>query len=288
MKLIHSLWSKPLLNSAPVDRQAKAVTMLWCYASSVAFARYHKQPIRLYADEHAADMLSFLPYDEILPLSVPEGTPTIFWAAGKFSAYAQMQPGDIHIDGDVFLQSNAVVLLLNYAEKKKYDLLIQCIENEGNANGDVYDAAIDVLNGHGITYNGAKFPKFSQAYNTGLIGFNDMQLRDRYVSLYFDTMEQIRSNPGTIADLDKATTAPDIILEQQALFGLARKSTVYSLLGAGEFSMAYSSCLGYQHLLGGEKQSFLYNTIDQLFELDPEIFVKTAEKVNQFLLNNTL
>ena len=68
MKLVHSLWSQPLLESAPVDRQTKAVTMLWCYASSVAFAKMHKQPIRLYADEYAALLLSFLPYDDILKL----------------------------------------------------------------------------------------------------------------------------------------------------------------------------------------------------------------------------
>lgn len=288
MNLVHSLWSQPLFDSTPVDRQVKTVTMLWCYASSVAYAKHHNQHIRLYADEYAASLLSFLPYDDILKLEVPDGTPSIFWAAGKFSAYAQMKPGDIHIDGDVFLQTSAVMLLLNYAEKKKYDLLVQCIENDGNCNSDVYDSAIDVLNSHGIKYNDARFPKFSQAYNTGLIGFNDMQLRDRYVSLYFDAMDQIKSKPGIIADLDKATTAPDIILEQQALFELAKNNSVFSLLGAGEFSMAYSSCIGYMHLLGGEKQSFLYKTIEQLFELDPKIYVMTAEKVNQFLLNNTL
>lgn len=288
MKLVHSLWSQPLLDSAPVDRQTKAVTMLWCYASSVAFAKCHKQHIRLYADEYAAELLSFLPYDEVLPLDVPAGTPSTFWAAGKFSAYMQMRPGDIHIDGDVFLQSPGIVNMLKYASLK-YDLLVQCIENDGNCNSDVYNAVVDLLNKHSITYAGGHFPKFANAFNTGLIGFNDMQLRDKYASAYFDVMDQIKSNAELIKDLNSASTAPDIVPEQQMLYHLTRDKhhiNVFSLLGAGEFSMEYSRYVGYQHLLGEDKTLWLYKTIEQLHELDPKIFALTTDAVNTLLLQN--
>lgn len=283
MQLVHSLWSQPLLESAPVDRQTKAVTMLWCYASSVAFAKMHKQRIRLYADEYAASLLAFLPYDDILELKVPEGTPSIFWAAGKFSAYAQMKPGDIHIDGDVFLQTRCVMQLLAHAAKK-YDLLVQCIENGENCYDGAYDIVTKVLNSGGLEYDGKAFPKFTQAFNTGLIGFNAMQLRDKYVSLYFDTMIRLRNKPELVAELEDVCTAPDIVLEQQMLCELSRgQYTVYSLLGAGEFSMLYSSCVGYQHLLGDAKTSWLYKTIQQLHDIDPEIFAMTADAVNSLL-----
>jgi hypothetical protein len=285
MKLVHSLWSQPLLDSAPVDRQTKAVTMLWCYASSVAFAKYYNQPIRLYADGHAAELLSFLPYDDVLPLKVPAGTPSSFWAAGKFSAYAQMRPGDVHIDGDVFLQTGCVMHLLEHATKH-YGLLVQCIENDCNCNVDAYDAVVDLLNIHGVTYDGKKFPKFTQAYNTGLISFGDMGLRDKYVKLYFDAMEQIKAKPELVADLKKASAAPDIVLEQQTLCGLAKGYTVYSLLGAGELSYNYSRAVGYQHLLGEAKTTLLYKTIQQLYEIDPEIFALTTDAVNNLLLQD--
>jgi len=288
MKLVHSLWSQPLLDSAPVDRQTKAVTMLWCYASSVAFAKNHQQHIRLYADEYAADMLSFLPYDDVLPLDVPAGTPSNFWAAGKFSAYAQMKPGDVHIDGDVFLQTRGVIQLLEYAASK-YDLLVQCIENDGNCNGGAYDAVVDLLNKYGITYDGEKFPKFAHAFNTGLIGFNDLRLREKYVMLYFDAMEGIQRQPELLAGLKEASAAPDIVLEQQTLCGLAERDhcSVYSLLGAGSFSFLYSSAVGYQHLLGDAKTSLLHATIQQLYEVDPEIFALTADAVNSLLLKES-
>lgn len=288
MKLVHSLWSQPLLDSAPVDRQTKAVTMLWCYASSVAFAKLHKQHIRLYADEYATKLLSFLPYDDVLPLDVPTGTPSTFWAAGKFSAYAKMRPGDIHIDGDVFLQSPGIVNMLQYASLK-YDLLVQCIENDGNCNSEVYDAVVDLLNEHGITYNGASFPKFVQAFNTGLIGFNDMHLRDKYVSLYFEVMDQIKAKDDLLHDLKEASTAPDIVPEQQMLCHLANDKgevNIYSLLGAGEFSMLYSRYVGYQHLLGEDKTLWLYKTIEQLREISPEVFALTTDAVNTLLLQN--
>lgn len=282
MKLVHSLWSQPLLESAPVDRQTKAVTMLWCYASSVAFAKMHKQPIRLYADEYAAQLLSFLPYDDILKLEVPEGTPSIFWAAGKFSAYKQMQPGDIHIDGDVFLQTRCVMQLLTHAAKK-YGVLVQCVENGENCYDGAYDLVTTILNSRGVKYNGHKFPKFTKAFNTGLIGFNDMKLRDKYVELYFDTMKQIQANPELIAELTEACSAPDIVLEQQMLYELYGHQQYYSLLGAGEFSLEYSRYVGYQHLLGDAKTSWLYKTIQQLHDIDPEIFAMTAEAVNHLL-----
>lgn len=281
MKLVHSLWSQPLLESAPVLRQKTEVTMLWCYASSVAFAKMHEQPIRLYADEYAAKLLGFLPYDDILDLNIPEGTPSIFWAAGKFSAYAQMKQGDIHIDGDVFLQTSAVMHLLEYAINKKYDVMVQCIENGENCYDGAYNVVIDLLNKYGIKYNDNAFPKFTRAFNTGLIGFNDMKLRDWYVSKYFDAMAQIQHTPGLVAELVENCEAPDIVLEQQMLYELCGKEhNYYSLLGAGEFSMNYSRLIGYQHLLGDAKSSWLYKTIQQLYDIDPEIFAMTAEAVN--------
>lgn len=283
MKLVHSLWSQPMLESSPVDRQTKAVTAMWCYASSVAFAKLHARPIVLYADEYAAKLLSFLPYDEILPLEVPAGTPTIFWAAGKFAAYSKMKPGDIHIDGDVFLQTYAVMHLLDYAVEQKYDLLVQCVENGENCYDGAYDVVNKLLNSHGVTYQGQPFPMFSFAYNTGLIGFGNMDLRDHYVRLYFDTMEQIISKPKLIDALKEASSAPDIVLEQQTLYKLAHNFNVYSLLGVGVQSMEYSRLVGYQHLLGSAKANEMYKIINQLHDIDPDIFALTAGAVNDLL-----
>ncbi len=282
MRLVHSLWSQPLLECSSVERQTKAVTMLWCYASSVAFAKMHKQPIRLYTDEYGSHLLSYLPYDEVLKLEVPKGTPSLFWAAGKFSAYAQMMPGDVHIDGDVFLQTKCVVEMLSLAAKK-YDLLVQCVETNGNCNEGAYNSVVKLLNDHGVAYDGKSFPKFKNAYNTGLIGFNDMYLRDKYVKSYFDSMKMIQENPNLIAELNESCEAPDIVLEQQMLFEKAQESSVYSLLGSGEFSLRYSCSVGYQHLLGDAKTSLLHKTIQQLLDIDPEIFAMTAEAVNNLL-----
>lgn len=67
------------------------------------------------------------------------------------------------------------------------------------------------------------------------------------------------------------------------LYELYGRQQYYSLLGAGEFSMEYSRYVGYQHLLGDAKTSWLYKTIQQLYDIDPEIFAMTAEAVNNLL-----
>lgn len=284
MKLVHSLWSQPLLlTQDPAERTKKIITTLWCYASSVAYAKKHRIPIRLYADEAARKLLAFLPYDEVLPLSVPEQTPPCFWAAGKFAAYVEMKPGDIHIDGDVFLQSEAAVKLLSEASKK-YDLLVQCIEDETNCYPKFYDTVSSVLNSFGMTYQGQPYKDFELAYNTGLIGFNDMQLRDEYVRQYNRSLAQIRQSADCVRVLTAAKTVPDVVLEQQKLYEISVNSRVFSLLGRGVSSVEYSRVLGYMHILSDAKWQNMDKIIGQLFFVSPEIFGKTADEVNKILL----
>lgn len=283
MKLVHSLWSKPLLTTAdPLERNKKLITTLWCYASSVAYAKKHKLPIRLYADEAAKQLLSFLPYDEILPLSVPEFVPTSFWAAGKFFAYAEMQPGDLHIDGDVFLQTAAVASLLK-AACDKYDVVVQCIEDDGNCNSEAYDLVNGLLNAFEIEYNSHSFGKFKGAFNTGIIGFNDMALRDQYVRHYLRTIEKVKDNTELVGVLKATGAIPDIVLEQQKLFELCDKKSVFSLLGGGSTSIEYSRTIGYMHILADAKWECLDKIIGQLSMVSPEIFTKTAGVLNKLL-----
>jgi hypothetical protein len=283
MKLVHSLWSKPLLETAnPVERNRKIITTLWCYASSVAYAKKNRLPIRLYADDFGKQLLSFLPYDEILPLTVPEFVPSCFWAAGKFSAYAEMKKGDLHIDGDVFLQSSACVELLK-AACKKYDVVVQCIENSSNCISEFYDMANNLLNAFGVTYNSQEFTPFVGAFNTGIIGFNDMALRDSYVRSYLRTIEQVADKPDLIGLFKATHSIPDVVLEQQKLYELSEDKKVFSLLGSGATSYEYSRVIGYMHILSDAKWECLDKIIGQLSMVSPEIFTKTAGVLNKLL-----
>ena len=283
MKLVHSLWSKPLLATTdPVARNRKLITTLWCYASSVAYAKKHKLPIRLYADEAGKSLLQFLPYDEILPLSVPEFIPTNFWAAGKFSAYSEMKPGDLHIDGDVFIQSQAVADLLK-AACKNYDVVVQCIETERNCSPEAYNMVSSLMNAYGVTYNGDSFTAFRGAFNTGIIGFNDMQLRDNYVRAYYRTVEQVAEKKELVSILRATQSVPDVVLEQQKLMELSIGKNVYSLLGSGFTSVEYSRVMGYMHILADAKWEKLDKIIGQLSIVHPELFCKTADEVNRHL-----
>lgn len=287
MRLVHSLWSKPMLTASESERKTKEAVVLWCYASSVAFAKLHKQHIILFADDYAKELLSFLPYDEILPLAIKEDTPSTFWAAGKFAAYSQMQKGDIHIDGDVFLQTAGLISILEDATQKDYDVFVQCVEDDTNCYAGAYDKVCSILNKHNITYQNKQFPKFEAAYNTGLIGFGNMALRDKYVLLYFDSIDQIKNNQKLIEDLNVASSAPDIVLEQQTLFHLSQNKNTFSLLGRGLHSMMYSRMIGYQHLLGDAKTTCMHKIAAQLSSINKEIFSLTVDKAN-LILNRKL
>ena len=98
LRIFHTLWTKPL-------KEERTPVTLLCYAISFHYAKQMGAEVVLHTDSLGAEMLSFLPYDEVyIDLDDIPDNITRFWAYGKLYATKQEPLGSVHIDGDVFLR----------------------------------------------------------------------------------------------------------------------------------------------------------------------------------------
>ena len=285
MALVHSLWTAPMLaqeRGAKTERQI--ITTVWCAASSVAYAQRLNTPIHLYADDFAKQMLAFLPYSKIYTLSVPEWVPTLFWAAGKFFAYKQMPLGDVHIDTDVFIKTPQCLQEIERGRAQN-DLIVQCTENQENCIPHYYTIINRIFDDYRIRFEDIPTNKWKLAYNCGLVGFNNYTLKEKYINHYINALHKLRTNPPLLQELKDNGCAPDLVLEQQHLYHLARGYKVCNLLGRGEASWNKSHKIGYQHILGDGKWNCLDLIQQQLSIVNPLIYLQTKKHI-QKLLNN--
>ncbi len=279
MALVHSLWMKPMLNnSRGVSLKKHLKTTIWCYASSVAFAYKYNQPIVLYTDDIGRKLLSYLPYDHMYSLNIPADTPSELWAAGKFYALQQMNLGDIHIDGDVFLKSPSLIELM-LSLMSKNDLIVQSIEDSWNVLSNYYSASRDIVNTFHIPLSPGCTSDYSYAWNCGVVGINNESLKAKYLEAYLSVLNYIKRHPDIIEVIRRTPNCTmDLLFEQQHLYELSKGYKVGNLLGAGKVAYDNAQQLGYQHILGSSKWDCLRQIKKQLKSVNPEIYEMTKIK----------
>lgn len=285
MALVHSLWTAPMLAKQRGETTAKQIeSTIWCFASSVAYAKRNGECINLYADEHGCELLSFLPYDNIYLLDIPKEFPVEFWAAGKFFALANMELGDIHIDGDVFLKNPELMDIIHDGLAQS-DLIVQSVENEWTYDNEYYVNCLNVIRDNNIILpNNPDY--YSPAWNCGLVGFNNQELKDKYIIHYFESVYSIVSCPTAYNQIKTSRdTWMDLLLEQQHLYYLSKDYRVYNLLGKGKEAYQKSKEIGYQHLLGTDKWEQLDKIQKQLYYLDREIYYSAIKKIYSSFIN---
>ncbi len=286
MQIVHSLWSQPMLSCSKQERIRKQVVNLWCYALSMAYARRHNLPIRLYTDEQGKQLLGHLPYETILPLHVPAGTPTSFWAAGKFVAYREMQLGDVHIDGDVFLTNGKCVEAIRNGIQHPFGVFTQNEETAANCSRDFYNRIANLLNLFRVRYENAPFPRFRKAYNTGVISFGSSTFQTDYCNAYWQTIRQVQNDKMLSDVLRIMATAPDVVLEQQMLYETANRrlnNPNTTLLGTGRAIYKQADSMGYIHLIARAKEEEIRYIVERLKQIDPDIYAATEHAFQQII-----
>ena len=281
MALVHSLWTAPMLNNERGQASYKQIeTTIWCFASSVAYAKRLGEDIHLYADYFGRELLNFLPYNKIESLDIPTDFPTDFWAAGKFFALQRMQLGDIHIDGDVFLKT-AELMDIIHGSLAGSDLIVQSIENSWSYDNEYYINCVNVIKDNGIALPN-QLPYVAPAYNCGLVGFNNKDLKEKYLQHYFQSVDIIKNHPTALEQIrSNKETWMDLLIEQQHLFSLSRGYKVCNLLGSGDETYINASTLGYQHLLGTDKWEQLHLVQMQLYKRDRDIYYRVINQLNK-------
>lgn len=279
MALVHSLWTAPMLNNERgVASKTQLESVIWCHASSVAYAKRLGEPIHLYTDDFGLQLLEFLPYDNIVNLDVPDNIPTDFWAAGKFFAYQKMQLGDVHIDGDVFIKTP---MLLNKIKQgmASHDLIVQSVENSWTYDNEYYQNCNRVITANNIHFDGIN-DYYTPAYNCGLIGFSSDELKQKYIAHYLESIKRIYTNADAMAAIrSNKETWMDLICEQQHLYSIAQGYSVFNLLGVGDETYINAKQLGYQHLLGPDKWNYIDKIQQQLYYKDRDIFKSVIKQL---------
>lgn len=246
LRVVHSFWTYPMLKKD--DRwgiKNQFMNNIWILTLSVIYAKRNSDiHLVLYTDNLGYELLKDLPYDEIHKdlENIPKLPFTeVLWAQGKLYAMKNEPLCSIHTDYDVFIKTKKCVETLK--DVVNYDLIVQDTEF---AYGDEYDTQRILLNKIGIPVS----EKF--AYNCGVVGFNNQELKDLYYSTYFKYLEIIRNKliEGTLED-----RCYDLNIEQENLYAISKNYKVKDILGLKDWDK-YSIYnqkaidIGYQHLIG--------------------------------------
>lgn len=285
---IHTNWTKPALNSRwNIDSFDQILNNIWYYSLSTAYLKKIGQRIELHTDDFGEKCLNHIPYDKInLTLnSIPTSIKPYIWAFGKFWALNQCPLNTVHIDADVFIKSNKCINKL-HSLLENSDAVFQCHEFVTNINDwpyPIYKSATDAI-------APLRYPKWANvngqdAYNTGLIIFNNVKYKTKFINEYFNNANEC----SVISDIVKtcennAFICPDLVIEQQFIFDMANyKNYNIGLLINWPDCKNSANEIGYQHVIGKEK----YNSVNMdrckqvLFSIDRVLYDKTVKKCKE-------
>lgn len=274
MNIIQSFWSKPALKNRWGYNNQLEVNK-WLCAASCLLAQRNGATVTMYTDRIGAVLLKDIPYDKmkiVLDDSL-EDTPIFFWAAGKFIALEDAPLGSIHIDNDVLLMERKTVEALRFAE---YDLIVQQEEPIDTEETQKFYAphreGVKILG-----YPSMMNPDYPQAYNVGIIGFSNEELRSKYIYNYHLMLEHCKQ--PKMKDIVSSlclykTLSLDLIMEQIVLHDFAQGYRVKELLDRNNLIRDVEK-LNYKHLLGGVK----YSMLPQIQELVKQLNINLYNKL---------
>lgn len=210
----HAFWYKPLLNKKfNDDFELSLKTTMLNYAFSTSLIHKFGYKITLYADKDGADLLSFIDYDNVIVLDVPENNSIHFAAMIKFMALKKMTLNDVLIDGDIFLRKQEIYDIIEY---KKDDVVYSVFEeNSGILRKqeyvEYYTKLMNILENqnfdkpyHNFKLEDICFP------NTSVLKFNNQTAKDEYIKQY-------EKHFNYLNNIDFGNVWPDIIIEQYFL-----------------------------------------------------------------------
>lgn len=280
MKFIHTFWSKPLLNNKFNKIEILLPITINQYAYSAECIHNLNQKIVLFADEIGAELLSCIPYDEVIIVPNLENESVHFAAQLKFYALEHSDLGDCIIDGDLFIRSDKVLPIIN----KSVDCIYSFFEPTVYTLPDLYKAKCyyDLVQ----TMNKIPYEKpyvlpvtlsDVQWMNTSLMKINNQSLKDEYIKQYYHHKK--------LLDRFEFTTWPDIIIEQRFLTLLVNSKNYTSSPIVEGFAIDPNANqvaldLGFTHLGSGK---VAYNEwIQKLFsESNKTLYNKTGQHIKK-------
>lgn len=277
MKFAHSFWSAPLLNNKFDTFDNSLIITLVDYALSCEYIHQAGEKIVLYADKIGAEILSPIPYDEVI--IIEPLTDNIHFAANiKFAALEKMDLGDALIDGDIFLSKQTSIDIIK--SSYNYDMVYSMYEPKSfirNLGG--LDDLLNAIQRYNLKYP-YETPSYSNCqgwYNTSLMKINNQQLKDEYIAQYKYHLRLMEH------DDFKNTVWPDVIIEQYHLTQLCATKRYKTKLMIANFptpeSNDYALKIGFTHL-GCAKSGYHNTAVKELMKLNIMLGYAVSHHIN--------
>lgn len=240
-RIIFSLSAYPLVNNRWYMGN-KLKETIYMTALSVLYSHLWYKDIELYVDETAYKFLYMLPC-RVTVINVNQDKD--LWMKSKINSIEIQTKPFVHLDTDVFI-------------KKKIDFNFNNILLERKEGGYKmhYKKQVDFFNKY--TQNVEHWhPDLGHTYSCGIVGFNDFQLRNKFIRAYYELEEIYLQHREKFAPLKQQGFEPCILIEQYNLAALLNYCNVTpNLLLKGtnlKQHAEHAEELGYSHLFGIKK-----------------------------------
>lgn len=278
--IVQSIWTKPVKDKETLKK------MLFVAALSLAYAHKSGYKVHMHTDRKGVELLRGFGYERLLATldKIPDTVPTDLFAAGKYYAMmAEGMVGKVHIDTDVFLKKPGI--LEKFYENKDVDVVCQMAEDYKTCRY-VHQILPDI---YALGYPARTNPCWEGSMNTGVIGFNNKELAEKYFGNYGDALKMYTAERFEAYRAERRkdkkpvpTMHFDFVLEQVSLSYMSLGHNVFTLVPAKGMN-AVADKIGFCHLWGASKWSAgTQATIkERLLEIDEKVYnavCKAAEK----------
>lgn len=280
MKFIHTFWSKPLLNNKFSEFNVSLNIILQNYMYSYICLHNFDERVVLYTDKYGAELLSHIPYDDVIIVDGLDNNSEHFAAQIKFIALQDCELGDAIIDGDLFVQKPEA---LNIIKTTPADVIYSFFEPSQYTVKNMenyYYRLIKTLSKYEYDEPYALPVNWNDLnwMNTSLLKINNEQLRQEYIKQY-NKHKQMLNNENF------EECWPDIIIEQYFLTLLClNKYTSYPVIDNFYFdpnANDYALEIGFTHL-GAAKHTHYEIFREKLENTDEYMYNKCIEQYNKY------
>lgn len=238
--IAQSFWTKPMGNTLQMNLDLAALSLYYAHRSGYT--------VHMHTDSVGMLLLKDYGYDSLLPTldDIPSDIPECIFAYGKILAIEREPIGAVHTDLDVFIKKP---LLDRFFEEKTIDAVFQC--EEICETDDIYERLRTFFRGYGYP------PELAIDYllpaNVGVIGFNNLHLRDEYVRRYKACADYYKEAREGMMDLFFEQVNAHYLVEHYGY-------RAWYILGQIDYHHMEGVCdfcdrIGYQHLQGGYKHT---------------------------------
>lgn len=258
-RIIYSLSAYPLSNNRWYQGN-KLMEAIYMTALSILYSHLWYKDIELYVDKTAYQFLHMLPC-RVTVIDVERDKE--LWMKSKIHAIARQKKPFVHLDTDVFI-----------TKKIPFEFGPCILERKEGGYHYHYKKQVEFF---------SRYAKHLDHWNTdlgysfscGIIGFNDMELRNDFIRAYFELEDIYTANREQYQPYKQIGYEPCIVIEQYNLACLLKSEGIRpDLLIRGKNlkeQSEHARSMGYNHLYGVSKyRRHIVNEIEhQLYKIFP-------------------